>query len=229
AAAPRGWRDRRRAEAGRVVPRALVVAEEKQALGENRPAEGSAGNVLLALLFRRPRSIVLPGVRVEIAVPVELEGTAAERVGSRFQDARDDGAADVAGIGRVVVRLDADLGQRVRARLVGDAVVDRLVDVEAVDGEVVRLLPIAVHEWPVRIDRADVREAARIVGHGAGQEQRQLRRVAAVERQGLYRGARDDLADGRGLGLQDRRQRFDLHRLLELTHGHLQVEARDLV
>jgi hypothetical protein len=50
------------------VPGALVVAEEEQALRDNRPAEGRAGNVLLAFLFRRPRSIVLPGVRVEIAV-----------------------------------------------------------------------------------------------------------------------------------------------------------------
>jgi hypothetical protein len=56
----------------------------------------------------------------------------------------DDGAGNVAELGRIVVRFDADLLHGVRARLVGDGVVDRLVGVDAVDGEVVRLLQLAV-------------------------------------------------------------------------------------
>src|SRR5262249_14470205 len=143
---PRGRRHRRGAESRRVLPRALVVAEEEKTLLYDRTAEGAASDVLLPLLLRRARSIVLPGVRVEVAVPIELEGVAAELIRPRLDDARDDRAADIAGIGGVVVRFDADLRERVRTRLVRDAVVDGLVDVEAVDREVVRLLAVPVDE-----------------------------------------------------------------------------------
>src|SRR5207253_3226717 len=98
AGAPRGGRHRCGAEAGRVLARALIVDEKEQPLPDNRPPERPAGYVLLALLFRRPGSIVLPGIRVEIAVPVELERVAAELVRPTFDDARDNGTADVADV-----------------------------------------------------------------------------------------------------------------------------------
>ena len=95
-------------------------------------------------------AVVGPGVRVEVAVAVELEHVPAELVRAGLDDVADHGAGDVADVGRVVVRLHADLGEGVGARLVGDPVVDRLVHVDAVDQEVVRLLAVAVDVGPVR-------------------------------------------------------------------------------
>ena len=126
--------------------RALVVGEEEQLVLHDRAAQRAAEDVLLALRLGRARAVVLPAVRVDVAVAVELEHVAAELVGAGLDDAAEHGAAHVAGVGRVVVGLDADLGERVGAGLVGDAVVDGLVHVEAVEHVVVRLLAVAVHE-----------------------------------------------------------------------------------
>ncbi len=49
---------------------------------------------------------------------------------------------------RVVVGFDADLFERVRARLIRHQVVDRVVHVDAVEREVVRLLALAVDIRP---------------------------------------------------------------------------------
>ena len=228
AAPPRFGRERGRAEAGRVLPRALVVAEEEQAVALHRKAERRAVDVLPALLLGGTGAVVLPGVGVHGAVPVELEHVAAHLVGARLDHVGDQGPAHIADIGRVVVRLDGDLGQRVGRRLIGHAIVERLVDVEAVDREVVGLLAVAVHERPVHVDAADVRETARVVGDGAGQEQRQLAGITAVERQRLHRGAGDDLAHGGGLGLQDRRRPGDFHHLLHRADRQAEVEPGHL-
>ena len=109
----------------------------------------------------------------------------------------DDRARHVAGVGRVVVGLDADLGQRVGTRLVRDEVVDRLVHVHAVDRVVVGLLAVAVDVRPAAAEVADRGERARVRRDHAGQQQRELPGVAAVERQRAQRRARDDLAHRR--------------------------------
>src|SRR5262249_37611536 len=146
-----------------------------------------------------------PGVRVELAVAVELEDVSAEDVGPRLDDVADDPPGHVADVGRVVVGLDAYLGQRVRARLVTDAVVHRVVDLDPVDHEVVRLLPVAVDVGtgagaPV----GGIGLGARVGRDRAGQQEGELARVAAVERQRLDGLAGEDLAHGRRLRLQDR-------------------------
>ena len=78
AVAPGLGRDRGGREARGVLARALVVGEEEQLVLDQRAAERRAEDVLLALLARRVGAVVLPGVRVEVAVPVELEHVAAE-------------------------------------------------------------------------------------------------------------------------------------------------------
>ena len=49
--------------------------------------------------------------------------------------------------------LDADLGERIRAWLIRDEVIDRLIHVDAIDRVVVRLLAVAIH---VRTAAAEV-------------------------------------------------------------------------
>jgi len=56
---------------------------------------------------RGAAAVAIPRVRVEIAVPIELEHVAADLVGARLDHVADHAARDVAGVGRVVVGLDA--------------------------------------------------------------------------------------------------------------------------
>src|SRR5204862_4422602 len=181
AGAPRGGRDRDVFGAGRVEPRALVIAENEPLVLLQGTAHRAAEDVLRPLRFRRVGSFVVPRVRVEVAVAVELEGVAAHDVRAGFDDVADHRAGDVPRIGRVVVRLDADLGERVRTGLIRHQVVDRLVHVDAVDRVVVRLFAVPVHVRPPAAEVADGGERPGIDGHRAGQEQRQLTGVAAVQ------------------------------------------------
>ena len=228
--APGCRRHRDRLEAGRFEPRALVVPEREQLVLDERAAQRAAKHVLPALRLGRARAVVRPGVRVHAAVPVELEHAAFDKIRAGFDDVADDRARHVPDVGGVVVRLDADLGQRVGAGLVRDEVVDRLVHVDAVDHVVVGLLPVPVHVRPAAAaDVAGAGECARIRRHDAGQEQRELAGVPAVQRQRVERRARNDLADRRRLGLQNRRHARDLDRLFERADLQLEVDPQNLL
>ena len=180
--------------------------------------------------FAAPGPVVLPRVRVEVAVPVELEHVAPEPVGSRLEDAADHRAGHVADVGGVVVGLDADLRERVGVRLVRDPVVHRLGHVHAVEQVAVGLLAVAVDvRAPAAAAVARRVEAAGVRRQRTRHQQRQLARVAAVERQRRHGLGRDDLSDRRGLRLQDLTGPLDLDRLLDLAHGHLEIEPCDLL
>ena len=167
AAAPRLRCDRDRLGSRGVEARALIVAEEEQFVLRQGPAQRAAVDVLPAFRLGGRRAVVGPGVGVHRAVAVEVEEVALEPVRPRLDDVADDGAGHVAGVGGVVVGLDADLRQRVGAGLVGDEIVDRLVHVDAVDRVVVGLLAVAVHERPAAAEVADRGKAARVRRHGA--------------------------------------------------------------
>src|SRR6185436_11451945 len=134
-----------------------------------------------------------------------------EVVGAGLDDVADDAAGHVADVGRVVVRLHADLGEGVRARLVADAVVHGVVDLDAVHHEVVRLLtvPVDVRTRAVASVRG-IGLAAGVGGDGPGQQEGQAAGEAAVEGQRLDRLAGKDLAHGGRLRLEDGRFRRDL-------------------
>ena len=82
AAAPRFWSHRRSAETGQVQVRSLVVGEEEQTILDDAAAERAAKDVLLSFRLGRTRPVVLPAVRVEVAVSVELERVAVKLVRS---------------------------------------------------------------------------------------------------------------------------------------------------
>jgi hypothetical protein len=103
-----------------------------------------------------------PGCRRKPVVAPILEGIPAELVRSRLDHHVDNGAGHVAELRGVVQGLDADLFHGVRARLVRDANVDRLVRVDAVEREVVGLLLLAVDEGPPAAAQAVERPGIRL-------------------------------------------------------------------
>ena len=122
--------------------------------------------------FVPPGPVRGPRRRRQLVVAPVVEAVPAELVRPRLDHHVDDGAGDVTELGRVVVRLDADLLHRIRARLVGDAVVDRLVRVHAVDREVVALHALAVDR------RAARRRACCRTGSGFGSRSRRRCRAS---------------------------------------------------
>ena len=182
-AAPCFRRHRDRLGPGRVEPRPLVVAEDEQLVLHDRAAESGAVDMLRPLRFRGVRPVVRPRVRVHAAVAIELEDVAADEVRPRLDDVADHGAGHVPRVRAVIVGLDADLREGVRAWLVGDQVVDRLVHVDAVNRVVVRLFAIAVHVRTAAAEIAGPRERAGVRRDDARQQQRELTAVAAVQRQ----------------------------------------------
>ena len=229
ARAPGRGRHRSGGESRRVLARALIVGEEEELVLPDRPAQGRAVDVLFALLLGRGRAVVLPGVRVEARVPIELKGASRQGVGPGLDDAAHNRAAHVAHVRRIVVRLHADLGDGVGAGLIGNAVVDGLVRVQTVHREVVRLLAVAIDERPVHVDRTDVVEAARAWGEHAREEQGELAGVSTVQGQGLHGVPRDDLSHRGGLGLEHGGHRGHFDGVLEGSHRHLEVDTRGLL
>ena len=205
---------------------ALVVREEEQPVALQRTADRAAENVARELGLRPARAVGRPGRRRQLVVAPVVEPVAANRVGAGLDHHVHDGAGDVAELRRIVVRLDADLFHGVGARLVGDAVVDRLVGVDAVDGEVVRLLELAVHERTAAAAQAVERRRIRL--SGACGEERDRREVSRLRRQLLDLVAFDLGADHRVLRLEDGAGRDDFEAFLDAPHFQLEVHARRL-
>ena len=210
----------------RVLPSALVVAEEEQLVLEDRPADRAAERIAREVGLRAARPVRGPRRRRQLVVTQIVEAVAAELIGPRLDDHVDDGAGHVAELRRVVVRLDADLLHRIRARLVEDAVVDALVRVDAVDREVVALDALAVDRRPAAA--AHGVELVGIRGGHPGHVQRRRRQVAPLRRQALDLLPFHDLADDRVLGLQHRAHRHDVDPFLDAADLHLEVDARRL-
>ena len=127
----------------RLLPSPLVIAEEEQLVLHDRPASRAAEDLAVEVRLAAAGSVGRPRRRRQFVVAPIVEAVAANSVGSRLDDHVDDRPGDVAELGRVVVGLDADLLHRVRARLVGDQVVDGVVHVDAVDMKL-----LACSRWP---------------------------------------------------------------------------------
>jgi hypothetical protein len=230
ALAPR-QRDHRGERVGRrhLLPRALIVAEEEHLVADDGAAERAAEDVPRKLRLAAARAAGGPRRRRQVVVPPVIERVAAELVRARLQDDVHQAAGHVSELGRVVVRLDADLLHRVRARLIRDQVVDRVVHVDAVEAEVVRLLALAVHERPAAADVLQTVEGARIGGHRAGGVERGGRQVPPLDRERLHLPLLQRVADHRVLGLQHGTRRHHLDALFDRAHFEREVDARRLV
>ena len=180
-----GVGDDRRERIGRrrLLASTLVVGEEEQLVLHDRPANGAAEDLAVEVRFAAAGPVGRPRRRRQLVVAPVVEAVAADVVGSRLDDHVDDRPGDVAELGRVVVGLDADLLHRVRARLVGDQVVDGVVHVDAVEHEVVGLFALAVDVGPAAAGVLQAVERARIGRGDPGGVERGGRQVAALHRQ----------------------------------------------
>ena len=212
----------------RLLPSTLVVGEEEQLVLHDRPANGAAEDLAVEVRFAAAGPVGRPRRRRQLVVAPVVEAVAADAVGSRLDDHVDDRPGDVAELGRVVVGLDADLLHRVRARLVGDQVVDGVVHVDAVEHEVVGLFALAVDVGPAAAGVLQAVERARIGRGDAGGEERGGRQVAALHRQLLDLIALQRLPDDRVLGLQHRAGGDDLDLFLDAADLELEVDAGGL-
>ena len=145
---------------------------------------------------------------VQIGVAQELVGRAVKLVGSGFHDGVDHRAAHAPVFGAVVAGDHFELGKRVRRRLHqlgGIALVAGPVGivVQAVQQKVVIGAAHAVYVEGAFARRAAGREGGRDRRlDGVGGQQRQVRIIAAVEREFRDRRRADHLAVFAGIGLQ---------------------------
>src|SRR5262245_37246538 len=152
-----------------------------------------------------------------------------ELIRTRLQRLDDRSACDVAELGRGVAGFDLEFRNGVHVWLVPDAVVNRLIDGNAVQQKRVALLAVSVHIGAALRAHPSVREAARIWRDRARSQQRQLLEVAAVERQAVNRIAADHLSDSDVLRLQYRRYALNIDNLADAAYLQLQVDSRRLV
>ena len=159
---------------------------------------------------------------VERVVAVELVEGAVDAVGARLGQHVDLPARVAAELGAVGVRLDAELANRLGAerrsrgtagRPVREIVLQRAV--EQVDVRA-RILSVHAHGQPVRHHGAAV---AMRIGEDAGLEQREVRVVAAVERQLIDRFRPDEKTELAAGGVDERRV---------AGHRHFFAQSADL-
>ena len=168
----------------RAVPaEPLIIGEEEHLVLHDGPAEGGAENVLreIGLPGRGHHAVVLPRVRGQAVVAPVFEQVPVELVGARLDRAADQGTRHVSELSGVVVRVDPHFRERIRAGLVEQPVVDRVVHVDAVEHVVVRLLALAVHEGPARPEVLWLGEAVRLGGHGPWQQKGKLGEVTPIQ------------------------------------------------
>src|SRR5262249_14883772 len=113
--------------------------------------------------------------------------------------------------------------------LVPDAVINRFINRNAVQQKRVALLTVSVHIGTALSSHPGVREPSRIWRDRAGNQQRQLLEVAAIERQSVNRIAADYLSDSDAFCLQNRRHALNIDDLVHASDLQLQVDARCLV
>ena len=139
-------------------------------------------------------------------------------------------AGVVAVIGRRVADDDVELLHRVGRRCVGNVVVIGLVDVHAVEDEVVVLLARAVHVGATGAECSLRRLESKDVGtQHARRQQRQLVDVARSQRQSRSCVSVDQRAHFSGASLQQRRSIADSDRLVHHADLQLKVDASNLI
>ncbi len=230
----------------------LVVAEAKELVPDDRPADGETGLVPEESRGRSGRRSVEVVVRVgvEAAVAVKLEGRAVVLVGAALRRADHDGAAGASVLGRGDVRVDFEFLRGVDVGIEQNRVHEAFVVIHAVQDVIIRLRTKAVD--------SESRRAALVVAHGlsrvgaaaargdvairaagdAWRQEGQLGEVAAVQRQVRHLLALNGLPD-RGVRrvYQRRRVRYghggayrSRHQLEDQRLGrcHLDGEVHDL-
>ena len=206
----------------------LEVTEEERAVLHDGAADHGA--VLVAVELRL---LAVGGLEeaggVEVGAAQEVPAGAAEPVGAAGVGHVDGGAGRAAVLGAHVVGDDLELGHRVGRRLhhlVREALVAGAVGVvvDAIDEEVVEGRPQTVH-----VERALARREAAGVQRRephARRQQRELRVLAAVQRQGARDFTADHLAAVARIGLQLHGGRAHFHGLGDLADGHGDVHAQ---
>jgi hypothetical protein len=177
-----------------VEPVALVAAEEEGTILHDRPAGRCAELVLAQLRLGQlldDAAVAVTGAvevvrRVEAVVPVVLERRAREQVGARLGDDADLTAGARPELGRVVVRLDAELLHVLEARLQLEGRGDLTVDVAGGGVDDRRAFDAVVADHVLLVGTAA--ETDVVPGAGAGVQragclQHQLRHLSAVDRQ----------------------------------------------
>ena len=191
---------------------AFVGGENERPVVLDGGAEGAAEIAVLegALLGTGKGFEEIAGVQLVVAQV--LVGGAVNLVGAGLEHGIYNGAGVTSVLGRSL-RLNAELGERIhrqdrslcvdRAALVKRGLVaKRVVVIDSVDQEDVRLFALAVH-------REGTQRTARRAGRGAGDEKGEFAEVAAVERQLVHLPVVDDFGEVAGIELQDRRRGAD--------------------
>src|SRR5207302_4640488 len=93
----------------------FVIREEKRFVVPDRPAQRSSE---LVPVERLRAALIEEFPRIERVVTEELEDAAMEAIGSRARDRADNTAGGPAILGRVVLRQDAELKDRIDAKIV---------------------------------------------------------------------------------------------------------------
>ncbi len=177
------------------------AAKKEHPVAADRSAERPAELVSVQLLGFRWRGKRVAGV--EGVVAQEFETDAVEGVGPGLDGRVDDGARSLAVLGREVVGLDAELGQRVDRRLRDHVRAVLLIDdagvvVDPVQHEAVEHRPRAIgDEGAARAGAVTTRRLEH-----ARRQAGELQEVPAVERQVADRLAGHDLPYRRGLGCE---------------------------
>ena len=148
-----------------------------------------------------------------------------------FQHADHATAVDVAVVGRRVGGQHLDLLQGLRRRAVGDDVVERFIQVNAVERVIICLRAIAVQVHTIGVGIAAF-NAGRAGGansaYGARNIKRERRKIQAVQRKVLNGIGREGTTQGSVRCVEDRGRVRDRHRLRGTARIQLQIEGRRL-
>ena len=199
------------AGSGRGLTKALIVHEEEQLVSEDGTAERAAEQVLVEDAFGNFVVVIAPEVCSAILVLVERVEAAMELVGSGLGDSEDFAAVHVAVFGIGVTCDHLHLANGLRSRVIGDGVLQRLVDVCTVEDVVVSLHAVAIEGWLRRRGKGrdtlcTLRAAQRTVGRQdrAGDEHSRCGEVLARKGHAFERIGRDGRGQRGILGLKDR-------------------------
>ena len=184
----------------------------------HRTGDGSAELIAAQFGFAGVEEVA----RVEHVVANVLEDRAVEAVAAGFQRHGDDAAGEPAVFGGIAGGLQLEFLERFERRPGLRAGVARILIVEAIDGHVAGVGARAVDD----VGRAF---AAFLGGLHAGHHEGEIVEVAAVERHLGNLAGRDDVAAGRGFGIEQRDGRLHFDALADGAHLEHHVEARGLI
>ena len=210
-------------------PLAFEAGEEECAVVLDRAASRAAVVAVLERTLRGARKRLEEIPRVQFVVAQKLVQRSVEFVGAGLDD-RVDHRARIAAVLGGSLGLDAEFGQRIdreqrglragHAALVeGRLIAERIVVIDAVDQEDIRLFALAIHGK--RSQRA-----ARGARSRARHQECQFAKIAAVQRQLLHLAGIDHFGQSARIPLQNGRFRLDIDGLFHGLRGKRDVDAR---